>query len=129
MTNRENPPPMIGTPPVRDTNRPPLARRRKRYTYWADSFRFTCEDAVTSEVLSEDLVCGKGYACPDGYVCSDAGYVALNHGLTGYHDVWHAMLQVKGKGGALPDTGIVVAAHFYYVFLSTISTTVASTAL
>lgn len=72
-----------------------------RYTYWADAFRYTCEDAVTFEVLSEDLVCGKGYACPDGYVCADLGQVTINHGLTGYHDIWHAMLQVRGANKVL----------------------------
>ncbi|CAM9483745.1 unnamed protein product, partial [Ectocarpus fasciculatus] len=63
------------------------------YTYWAESFGHTCEDAVTSDVLSDDVVCGKGYACPDGYVCTDSGHVALNDGVTGYHDIWHALLQ------------------------------------
>lgn len=71
-----------------------FAPRKSRYTYWADAFRYTCEDAGT--FLSEDLVCGKGYACPDGYVCADSGQVAINHGVTGYHDIWHAMLQVRG---------------------------------
>lgn len=104
MTSRVKKKTSAWDPSRRDTQTPPPPHRRgattkKRYTYWADSFRFTCEDSVTSEVLSEDLVCGKGYACPDGYTCTDAGYVALNHGLTGYHDLWHAMLQVKGKGG------------------------------
>lgn len=70
--------------------------REFRYTYWADAFRYTCEDDETSEVLSEDLVCGKGYTCPDGYVCENSGQAAVNHGLTGYHDIWHAMLQVRG---------------------------------
>ncbi|CAB1107987.1 unnamed protein product [Ectocarpus sp. CCAP 1310/34] len=64
------------------------------YTYWAESFDHTCEDAVTSDVLSDDVVCGKGYSCPDGYVCTDSGHVALNDGVTGYHDIWHALLQV-----------------------------------
>ncbi|CAM9215633.1 unnamed protein product, partial [Hapterophycus canaliculatus] len=63
------------------------------YTYWADSFGHTCENAVTFETLSENLVCGKGYSCPEGYVCGSSGHVALNHGVTGYHDIWHAMLQ------------------------------------
>ncbi|CAM9843940.1 unnamed protein product [Ectocarpus sp. 6 AP-2014] len=63
------------------------------YTYWAESFAHTCEDAVTSDVLSDDVVCGKGYSCPDGYVCTDSGHVALNDGVTGYHDIWHALLQ------------------------------------
>eukprot|EP00752_Nemacystus_decipiens_P004767 g4338.t2 len=66
------------------------------HTYWADAFQNTCylDPISASGVLSEDLVCGKGYPCPDGYVCSDSGHVAINHGVTGYHDIWHAMLQV-----------------------------------
>ena len=66
-----------------------------RYTYWADAFRYTCVDNATLETLSEELVCGRGYSCPEGYSCQDAGRVAINHEVTGYHDIWHAMLQVS----------------------------------
>lgn len=73
---------------------PPRVKRR-RYTYWVEAFNYTCVDSATLETLSERLVCGSGYTCPDGYSCEDAGRVALNHGVTGYHDIWHAMLQVR----------------------------------
>lgn len=80
--------------------------RKSRYTYWADAFQYACEDPVTFEILSEDLVCGKGYTCPDGYVCAKSGHAAINHGLTGYHDIWHAMLQVRGTTYSPAEEGL-----------------------
>lgn len=82
-------------------------RHESSYTYWAEAFSHTCEDAVTSEILDENLVCGKGYGCPEGYVCGDSGHVALNHGVTGYHDIWHAMLQVREvDSGDIPGQAV-----------------------
>lgn len=37
-------------------------------------------------------------------MCAYSGHVALNNGVTGYHDIWHAMLQVrKGGVGKVPS--------------------------
>lgn len=66
-----------------------------RYTFWAGLFDYTCSDEVTFEIMDEDGVCGSGYSCPDGYTCDAAGDFELNHGVTSYEDIWHALLQVQ----------------------------------
>lgn len=66
-----------------------------RYTFWAGVFDYTCIDAVTSDIMDESEVCGSGYTCPDGYTCDVVGDFELNHGVTSYEDIWHALLQVQ----------------------------------
>lgn len=59
-------------------------------------------------MLDVGLVCGNGYICPAGFTCTSRGTLAfmnssssnynsleLNYGVTGYYDIWHAILQVK----------------------------------
>lgn len=75
--------------------RPPFSRRESRYTFWAGVFGFTCISPETGEILDEGLVCGKGFACPEGYECKHGPGFSLNYGVTGYYDIWHAMLQVS----------------------------------
>lgn len=76
-----------------------------RYTCWAGVFDDTCIDDNSSEILDVGLACGSGYTCPDGYSCDARAngvnsigesdrHVKLNYGVTGYYDIWHAMLQV-----------------------------------
>lgn len=66
------------------------------YAYWADKFSNTCVSAADPHLLLDDgLVCGGGFTCPDGYECMHVEGFVLNHGVTGYYDIWHAMLQVS----------------------------------
>ncbi|CAM9529387.1 unnamed protein product [Discosporangium mesarthrocarpum] len=71
------------------------------YTLWAGSFEKTCADSGYS-ILDKDVVCGVGYSCPDGYEClereiltsgDNTDGVALNSRVTGFYDIYHAMLQ------------------------------------